>query len=660
MGSAQKAQRRLFICQESLLGFFTDLLTIIANEQPTTYLMAQVETTITATPKIPTQPATIVALLDYVVSSAQPDLLNYKKDGTWHSISAQELAAQARATTIGLYSIGVRPGKHLGLLSENRPEWTIADLGILNCACADVPIYATQAPKQVSYILNDARVEVLFISTAQQFARVKTALDDVPSLTKIITFDHFETDDPRVVYFADLQAYGRQLDRLQPDLYERLRSRVTPESLATLIYTSGTTGEPKGVMLTHYNIMSNVQSVAQTMNVGEGDVALSFLPFSHVFERVTIYLDFFLRVKIHLAESIDTVAQNLTEVRPHFMTSVPRLYEKIYAKTIEKAEAAGTAQARIANWAIGIAKEWAILENGGQPIPFFLQVKRAVAMKLVFSKWHAAFGGRVKNLASGGAPLSLELAQVFYGAGMPILQGFGLTESSPVITANTAKVHRLGSCGKTIPGMQVKIAEDGEILASGPNIMQGYYNKPEATAETLSRDDQGNIWLHTGDIGHLDADGFLYITDRKKDLIKTSGGKYIAPQPIENELKQSRFINQAVVIGEHRKFPAALIVPHFEALKHYAQLKGIAYQDAKELLQHPKIIDLIERQIDKLTPDLGHFEKIKGVVMLDRELTVEGGELTPTLKVKRRVVMEKFKDQIDRMYAEKEQLHEKK
>ncbi len=622
--------------------------------------MAQRVTPIAILPNNPAQPATIASLLDMVVSSAQPDLLNYKKDGTWHSLSAQELATQVRSTTIGLYSIGVRPGSPIGLLSENRPEWTIADLGILNGACADVPIYATQAPKQVSYILNDAQVAVLFISTAQQLSRVKDALEDVPTLTKIIAFEYFETDDPRVIYWADLQAYGRQLERLQPELYDRLRQQVTPDSLATVIYTSGTTGEPKGVMLTHGNIMSNVRSVAHSMNIQPGDVALSFLPFSHIFERVTIYLDLFMGVKVYLAESIDTVAQNLTEVRPHFMTSVPRLYEKIYAKTLEKAEAAGAIQARIANWAIEVAKEWAILENSGKPIPLLLQAKRVVAMKLVFSKWHAAFGGRVKNLASGGAPLSLELAQVFYGAGIPILQGFGLTESSPVITANTAKVHRLGSCGKPIPGVQVKIAEDGEILASGPNIMQGYFNKPTATAETLSRDENGDIWLHTGDIGHLDADGFLYITDRKKDLIKTSGGKYIAPQPIENALKQSRFINQAVVIGEHRKFPAALIVPHFEALKHYAQLKEIAYEDIKDLLRHPKIIDLVERQIDKLTPDLGHFEKLKGVVLLHHELTIEGGELTPTLKVKRRVVMEKFKEQIDCMYAEKEHLHEKK
>ena len=605
-------------------------------------------------------PLTINALLEVVAATHQPDILNHKQDGHWQSISAQEIAVQVRATALGLYSLGVRPGDHVGLLAENRPEWTIADLGVLNCACADVPIYATQAPKQVSYILNDASIEVMFISSAKQLARVQESLDDVPTLKKIIAFDHFKTDDPRVLYFADVQAFGRQLDRLQPDLYDRLRNQITPESLATLIYTSGTTGEPKGVMLTHDNIMSNVRNVAQAMNIHAGDVALSFLPFSHIFERVTIYLDMFLGVKVYLAESIDTVAQNLTEVRPHFLTSVPRLYEKIYAKTVEKAEAGGAAQARIVNWAIDVAKEWAVLENSGKPVPLLLQAKRAFAVKLVFAKWQAAFGGRIKNLASGGAALPLELAQVFYGAGLQILQGYGLTESSPVISMNTATANRLGSCGKAIPGVTVKIAKDGEILASGANIMQGYFNKPQATAETLSHDEQGNRWLHTGDIGHLDADGFLYITDRKKDLIKTSGGKYIAPQPVENALKQSRFINQAVVIGEQRKFPAALIVPHFDALKNYAELKNIAYQDVKDLLRHPTIIDVIERQIDKLTPELGKFEKLKGVVLLAQEMTIESGELTPTLKVKRRVVMEKYKDQIDAMYAEKERQRETK
>ena len=622
--------------------------------------MAQSETTFALRQNNPSSPETIVSLLDHVISSAKPDLLNYKKDGAWQAISTAELLAQVRATAVGLYSIGVRPGNHIGLLSENRPEWTIADLGVLNAVAADVPIYATQAPRQVSYILNDAQVAVLFISNAQQFARVKAALDDVPTLTKIIAFDEFETDDPRVIYFADLQAYGRQLDRLQPDLFGRLRGQVKPEDLATLIYTSGTTGEPKGVMLTHHNIMSNVVSMAQEMNLEENDVALSFLPFSHIFERATIYLDFYLRLKIFYAESIDAVAKNLAEVRPHFMTSVPRLYEKIFAKTIEKAEAAGTAQARIAHWAIEVAREWAIAENSGQQINWVLQAKRTFAVKLVFSKWQAALGGRLKNMASGGAPLALELAQIFYGAGLPILQGYGLTESSPVITANSHKANRLGSVGKPLSGMAVKIAADGEILCCGPNVMQGYYNQPAATTEALTHDENGAVWLHTGDIGHFDADGFLYITDRKKDLLKTSGGKYLAPQPIENALKQSRFINQAVVIGDNRKFPSALIVPHFAVLKHYAELKKIAYQDINDLLQQPKITALIARQIDKLTPDLGHFEKLKGVVLLDRELTIEGGELTPTLKVKRRVVMEKYKGLIDRMYAEKEQLHEKK
>ncbi|MFN7928502.1 MAG: AMP-binding protein [Blastocatellia bacterium] len=331
--------------------------------------MAQVKTTLATQATPTTQPATIVALLDDVVARHSPTF-STTKDGTWQAISSQDfLAARKGAMTLGLYSIGVRPDQHVGLL-ENRPEWTIADLGILHCACADVPIYATQAPKQVSYILNDAQVSVLFISTAQQFARVRECLNDVPGLTRIITFDHFETDDPRVMYWADLQAYGRQLYRLQPDLYDRLREQVTPEQLATLIYTSGTTGELKGVILTHRNIMSNVQSVAATMNINPGDTALSFLPFSHIFERVTIYLDLFMRVKIYLASSIDTVAQNLTEVRPHFMTSVPRLYEKIYGARSKRPKRRERRRHALRTGRLKWRKKWAVLENSGQPIPF--------------------------------------------------------------------------------------------------------------------------------------------------------------------------------------------------------------------------------------------------------------------------------------------------
>ncbi|HYE72658.1 MAG TPA: long-chain fatty acid--CoA ligase, partial [Blastocatellia bacterium] len=589
------------------------------------------------------------------ISKPKPNLLNCKRFGSWQSFSTAEVAEKVRATTLGLYSLGVRPQAHVGLLSENRPEWTIADFGVLNCAAADVPIYATQAPKQVAYILNDSGVEVMFISTPAQYERIKECLAEVPRLKYIIAFDKITADDPRLLSFDELQQRGKALGESQLELYEQLRSQVNPEDLATLIYTSGTTGEPKGVMLTHRNIVSNVLASNKTFAVEESDVVLSFLPLSHIFERSALYLYLYNSTAVYYAESVNAVAENMREVRPHFMTSVPRIFEKIYAKTLEKAEEGGAIKKAIVNWAVEVAKQWATVEDSGRNPGFLLNLKRKIALKLVFSKWQAAMGSRIKDLISGGAPLSLEIAQVFYGAGLPILQGYGLTESSPVITANKPNANRLGSVGRPIHGVEVKIAEDGEILASGPNIMRGYYNKPEATAETLKLGTDGKIWLHTGDVGHLDSDGYLFITDRKKDLIKTSGGKYIAPQPIENAIKQSRFVNQVVVIGEHRKFPAALIVPKMDALKSYAALKNISYKDEKELLRDPKIIDLIERQVDKFTPDLGHFEKIKGVILLERELTIEGGELTPTLKVKRRVVCDKYKEQIDQLYAEKEE-----
>jgi len=598
---------------------------------------------------------TLIDLFSVAVASEKRDLLSYKRDGAWHHLSARTLAAQVRAVAMGLYALGVRAGDHVGLLSENRPEWTMADLGVLHCGAADVPIYATQAPKQVAYILNDAGVEVLFIASQAQYERVLEALNSSPKLRAIISFDRIHTADERVIHLDEFLRRGRETDETEPCLYETLRRSVRPADLATLIYTSGTTGDPKGVMLTHHNLVSNVLGSSHTLPLEEGDIVLSFLPLSHIFERMVLYLYIYHRLSVYYAESVELVAHNMAEVKPHFMTSVPRLFEKIYAKTLERADAAGKVQAQIARWAIAVATEWAVIENRGGRVGRWLNLKRQLAIRLVFSKWRAAMGGRIRYFVSGGAPLAPELAEIFYGAGIPILQGYGLTESSPVIVANTPAANRLGSVGKPIPNVTVRIAADGEVLCSGPNVMRGYYHQPEATAEALELDAEGRIWLHTGDVGHRDQDGFLFITDRKKDLIKTSGGKYVAPQPIENAIKRSRFVNQVVVLGDQRKFPAALIVPNLDALRSYAALKGIAYTDPAELLIHPQIINLLERQVDKFTPDLAHFEKIKAVALLAHEFTIEGGELTPTLKVKRRFVAEKYRALIDRLYAEQEE-----
>jgi long-chain acyl-CoA synthetase len=602
--------------------------------------------------------ATLIDLYDAVVADGLPNLLNDKRDGRWQAISAGEMAVRVRAIASGLQSLGVRPGAHIALLSENRPEWTITDFAILNSGAADVPIHTTLAVAQVAYVLNDAQVEILFLSGQSQYDRVRESFGEIPGLKTIITFDPVTTDDARVMSLVELERRGREADATNPQRFDETRRSVRPETLATLIYTSGTTGEPKGVMLSHQNLASNAVTCAMTLPINRGDAVLSFLPLSHIFERTGFYFYLHRSAAIHYAESVDKVTQNLREVSPYFMTSVPRLFEKIHATATEKAEKAGGATARIAAWAEEVAQQWAAAQTKGGANAW-LNFKRSIAVRLVFSKWQQAMGGKIRCFISGGAPLSVELAQTFYGAGMPILQGYGLTESSPVISANTAESHRLGSVGKPIPGVEVRIAEDGEVLCCGPNVMQGYYNKPEETARTLEKDGQGRVWLRTGDIGHFDADGYLFITDRKKDLIKTSNGKYIAPQPIENDIRRSRFVNQAVVIGDQRKFPIALIYPQLEALQSYAQLKNINCKSTEDLLRHPRILDLLERQVEKFTPTLADYEKVKAVGIIEKELTIDGGELTPTLKVRRRVVMEKYKSLIESVYAGQESRHAK-
>ncbi|MGH9768101.1 MAG: AMP-dependent synthetase/ligase, partial [Blastocatellia bacterium] len=551
---------------------------------------------------------TLVGLFRRAVGRDNRDLLNYKRDGVWRQVSSRELESQVRIVAMGLYAMDVRAGDRVGILSENRVEWTVADLGVINCGAADVPIYATQAPKQVAYILNDAEVEILFISNQAQYDRIRDALNDCPKLRAIISFDLVAAPPGKVMSYDDFLSWGRAADEAEPELYETLRESVTPDSLATLIYTSGTTGDPKGVMLTHANLVSNALANFQNSGLTESEIALTFLPFSHILERTTIYMYLHAGVSIFYAGSVETVAQDIAEVRPHFMTSVPRLFEKIYARAMEKAEESGERKAAIARWAVDVAKLWARAMGDRGRAGVALKIKHKIADALVYSKLREALGGRVRALVSGGAPLEPELAQFFYGARLPIYQGYGLTESSPVISCNTPSANRIGSVGKPIPTVNVRIAEDGEILASGPNVMRGYYNRPGETEEALETDAQGRVWLRTGDIGYLDADGYLFITDRKKDLIKTSGGKYVAPQPIENAIKRSQYVNQVVVIGDGRKFPAALIVPQMDALRAYARRQGIVAEES-ELVSHPEIVALIEKEVEMRTTDLSQYEK---------------------------------------------------
>jgi long-chain acyl-CoA synthetase len=600
-------------------------------------------------PLEPDEPTTLVEMIERTVRlHSKPDLLNYKRDGAWHSISSEEMLARARNVALGLYSLGIRHGDRVALLSENCPEWTLSDVGSLFAGVIDVPIYPTLTPPQVAYILKDSGARILFIQDQAKFDQVKDLLKDCPALERVIFFDAVGMKDQSAMAFSELEERGRELGAQKPELSLALSNAVTPEDLATIIYTSGTTGEPKGVMLTHTNLVTNLIDSSGHLSFSAEDSVLSVLPYSHVLERLAMYMYLHHGMSVFYAESMEKIGDNLREVRPTILICVPRLFEKIYMRIKDKAAADGKMKAAILGWAVNVGKAYARQALNHQRIPPLLNFKYRLAARLVFSKWHEGVGGRIRVFISGGAALPDEIALVFAGAGLPIVQGYGLTETSPVISAGQLEDNRVGTVGKPIRNVEVRIAEDGEIETRGPNVMQGYYNKPAETRAVFTEDG----WFKTGDIGTLDQDGFLRITDRKKELFKTSGGKYIAPQPIEQMIKGSRFVNQVVLIGNGRNFPAALIVPDWEQLRSYAELKGIEARTPTEFCNHPRIVNLFERQVAALTPDLAQYERVKRIALLENELTIEGDELTPTLKVKRRVVDEKYHDVIDRLYAE--------
>ena len=597
----------------------------------------------------PDEPSTLIDVFKRLARvHKRPDTLNYKKDGRWVSMASDEFLSRVKDIAAGLHAIGIRHGDRVALLSDSRVEWTLTDAGCLFASAIDVPIYPTLTPPQVRYILNDSGSSALFLANREKFLELKDILGECPQVKHIIFFDPEGVTTEDGLTLAQLEEKGREQERTDPGLIDRMAAETAPEDLATIIYTSGTTGEPKGVMLTHANLVSNLIDSSGHLSIGEEDTVLSLLPLSHVYERQAMYMYLHHGMAVYFAESLQTVAPNLREVRPTLMVGVPRLFEKVYARIQERAAEKGKVAEALLAWAVRVGTEYARRLSDRKPIPFKLKVQHDIATKLVFSKWKEAFGGRIRLLLSGGAALSEELACVYIGAGIPIIQGYGLTETSPVVTASGMDNFRIGTVGRAIPHVEIRIAADGEIEVRGPNVMQGYYNKPEETAAAFTEDG----WFRTGDIGTIDQDGYLRITDRKKELFKTSGGKYIAPQPIEQAIKASRFVNQVVLVGSERKFPAALIVPVWEQLESYCKLKGIEFKSHSELCHHPRIIDLLQRQIDGLTPDLARFEKIKKVAILENEFTIEGGELTPTLKIKRRVIDEKYSDVIEKLYEE--------
>lgn len=576
-----------------------------------------------------------------------PNTLNYKRDGVWHSISAAEMLQRAKHIALGLYSLGVGKGDRVALLSESCAEWVLTDQGCLFAGAITVPIYPTLTPPQAQYILKDSGARVLFVQSREKVGQMEDVLRASPEVSHVVLFEENAAGRANSLSLSDLERKGRDLDQQNPSLIEELSRAARPEDLATIIYTSGTTGEPKGVMLAHSNMVSNLIDSSNHFEFGEKDTALSVLPLSHVFERQAMNMYLHHGMSVYFGQ-LDTLGDYLREVHPTVFVGVPRIYEKIVARVQDKATSKGKFNGAMAQWAIGVGREWARLNSDRKSIPFALSLKHRLADAVLFKKLRNAMGGRIRILVSGGAALSNDIALAFLGAGLPIVQGYGLTETSPVITAGQLQYIRVGTSGKPVRNVEVRIAADGEIETRGPHVMQGYWHKPEETRAVMTADG----WFKTGDIGCLDTDGFLTITDRKKELLKTSGGKYIAPQVIEQMIKGSRFVSQVVVIGDGRRFPSALIVPDWEQLVAYAKHKGLDLRTRGDFCHSPRIIDLFERQIAARTEDLAPFEKIKKIAVLEHEFTVESGELTPTLKVKRRVIDQKYRNVIDRLYEE--------
>jgi long-chain acyl-CoA synthetase len=603
-------------------------------------------------PLTPDEPETLVEVIERALRlHARPDTLNFKRAGEWRAISAEEFMRRVRHIALGLYALGLRRSDRAAILSESSPEWVLSDVGCIFAGIVNVPVYPTLAPQQVSYILKDSGAQLLFVQNRETYERIKDAVGECAALRCIVFLSGDAEETENALALDALEDMGRALDLEQPGLCDELARSVRAEDLATIIYTSGTTGEPKGVMLSHANVVSNLIDTSARLAFNPQDTVLSILPLSHIYERGAMYMYLHHGSKVFFAESIEKIGDNMREIRPTVVTAVPRLYEKIYARIKERAAEGGRVKASLLMWAVGVGKRWAYHVVWKQPVPRLLAARHKLAMRLVFSKWREATGGRIRLFTAGGAALPEELGLIFYGAGLAIIEGYGLTETSPVIAVNDPLDPRPGTVGRPIREVEVRIAEDGEVETRGPNVMLGYFNKPEETAAVFTADG----WFKTGDIGTLDAEGYLRITDRKKELFKTSGGKYVAPQPIEQRIKQSRFVNQVVLVGNGRKFAAALIVPDWEMLRSYAQLKGLDIKTPAEFCRHPRILDLFQRQVDSLTQDLSRFETVKRVALLERELTVAGGELTPTLKVKRRIVDEKYRDVIDRIYAEAEE-----
>ncbi|MHA4894384.1 AMP-dependent synthetase/ligase [Pedobacter sp. PWIIR3] len=576
-------------------------------------------------------------LLQYNLENfPKENFINGKINGEWKSYGTADFCNTVDNLSRGLADIGVGKESRVAVMSHNRPEWNISDFAIMQLGAYQIPLYPTLAAHDIKFILENAEVTVVFVADADLYAKLKPVCDGLATGIKIYTFDEVDQAEN----WKQLADHGATLQHINLDTY---RDQVKPDDILTLIYTSGTTGTPKGVMLTHDNLVKNFQNSAVLLPEGINK-GLSFLPLSHIFERMVVYLYLYCGTAVYYAESMETIVADIQFVKPNAFSTVPRLLEKVYEKIMEKGKALTGIKKGLFFWAVGLGEQFEF-ENG-----WFYKLKLGIARKLIFKKWQEALGGNILVIISGGAALNPRLARIFWSADMPVFEGYGLTETSPVITVNHFGNTKFGTVGPVIKGMEVKIAEDGEVLARGHAIMKGYYRRDDLTAETIDQDG----WFHTGDIGQLLDGRFLKITDRKKEIFKTAGGKYVAPQMVENKFKETILVEQVMVLGENRKFPAALIVPNFVALKAWAEKKEIPYTTDQQMVANQQVIDKFQQIVEYTCKDFGKWEQVKRFALLPKQWSIDGGELTPKLSLKRKVVLEKNKDIIEKIYADAE------
>jgi long-chain acyl-CoA synthetase len=594
-----------------------------------------------------TIPSTLAGVcLQAIASHDKPDAVSEKRDGEWVHISSAQFVRRVRHIALGLKDLGIRSKDRVALISENRPEWSIADLAILSIGAVTVPIYTTQAVDQIQFILEDSGTRALLISGGRVLNHARPGFTAVRQLEYLVVFEAEAARGlERATTLESVETRGAEIESSDPEAFDKLLARGRGDDLATIIYTSGTTGEPKGVMLTHDNFISDVLAITRGLPIMPSDVSLSVLPLSHIFERTVFYVFCYVGVSVNYAASFDQVGEYLREVRPTIMTAVPRLFEKVYHRIVKKGTSAGGMKSKIFARSLAVGQRYAELKDKKQRIPLSLHLRYAVADRLVFTKWREGIGGRLRYFVSGGAPLSPTLSYSFLGAGIKILQGYGMTETC-VVSANRPDDNRVGSIGKPFSGIEVVIAEDGEMLVRGPNVMRGYYGHPDSTLAVMQ-----DGWFATGDVGHFDEDGHLFLTDRKKDLFKLSNGKYIAPQLLESLLKQSELVNQVVVVGASRKYPVALIVPEWEALKSSLRKAGEpATQSHAELASQPSAIKMVQRDVTTITAHLADYERVRRVALLPEEFSIDSGEMTPTLKIKRNLIDDRYGKLIDELY----------